>query len=64
MKKNENKVRAWRKRHGWTRPEAAEKLGMPFNTYKAREGGHRPVTKLMETAMRCLDLEHPVKVPS
>lgn len=38
-------LRAWRNRMGWSRDEAAEKLGLKRDTYKKLENGNRPITQ-------------------
>ena len=50
-------LKAWRAGNGWYVREAAEKLGIPFDTYRQYEADKRPIPDVVRVAMRGVDLE-------
>lgn len=55
---------AWRRRMGWSREEAAQRLVLSVNTIKAYELGQRPVTSRVQQQTQQLEREQASAVPA
>jgi len=48
-------LKEWRKKHGWTKKQAAEKLGLSFHTIVACELGRRKIRDNLVVSMNGID---------